>query len=127
MVAEEVRKLAERSGTSAKEIANHIQEARAAVTKGDARVMDTVALLKQIRVSLEQFADQTRQAAAAMTEQSSAGGEVARKVEQTVQEAASVASAAAQMSATTTEVARTAADLAELAEGLQAQVERFQV
>jgi len=127
VVAEEVRKLAERSGTSAKEIANHIQEARAAVTKGDARVKDTVELLKQIRVNLEQFADQTREAAAAMVEQSNAGGEVARQVEHTVQEASAVASAATQMSATTSEVARTAADLAQLAEGLQAQVARFRV
>ena len=127
VVAEEVRKLAERSGTSAKEIANHIKEARAAVTKGDAKVKDTVELLKQIRVNLEQFADQTREAAAAMAEQSNAGGEVARQVEQTVQEAAAVASAATQMSATTSEVARTAADLAQLAEGLQAQVAGFRI
>ncbi|MBP1625807.1 MAG: chemotaxis protein [Holophagaceae bacterium] len=127
VVAEEVRKLAERSGGSAKEIAQHIGEARAAVSAGDARVSDTVALLKQIRVSLEQFAMQTRESASAMTEQSRAGNEVARQVDQTVQEAVAVASAATQMSATTSEVARTAADLAQLAEGLQAQVARFRV
>ncbi|MBP1625806.1 MAG: chemotaxis protein [Holophagaceae bacterium] len=127
VVAEEVRKLAERSGGSAKEIAQHIQEARSAVSTGEGRVMDTVALLRQIRESLEQFALHTRQAAAAMAEQSNAGGEVARQVDQTVQEAVAVASAATQMSATTSEVARTAADLAQLAEGLQAQVARFRV
>ncbi|WP_005036796.1 methyl-accepting chemotaxis protein [Holophaga foetida] len=127
VVAEEVRKLAERSGSSAKEIAHHIEEARSAVNTGEGRVTDTVALLKQIRQSLEQFAMQTRESAAAMAEQSNAGGEVARQVDQTVQEAVAVASAATQMSATTSEVARTAADLAQLAEGLQAQVAQFRV
>nr|WP_320133910.1 methyl-accepting chemotaxis protein [uncultured Holophaga sp.] len=127
VVAEEVRKLAERSGSSAKEIAMHIQEARSAVEDGDARVRDTVGILRQIRERLDQFAQTTRQSAAAMGEQSTAGGEVARQVDQSVQESASVASAATQMSSTTSEVARTASDLAELAEGLQGQVQRFRI
>jgi len=125
VVAEEVRKLAERSGSSAKDIAQHIQAARDAVGKGASTVATTVQLLKQIRASLEQFATQTRQVTMATVEQSKAGAEVARRVDQSVQEAIATASATAQMSATTNEIARTASDLARVAEKLQGLVQKF--
>jgi methyl-accepting chemotaxis protein len=127
VVAEEVRKLAERSGSSAKEIARHIQAARSAVGQGTATVATTVDLLKQIRSSLEQFATRTRQVTSATLEQSRAGTEVARRVEQNVQETAATAAATAQMSSTTHEISRTAADLAKVADNLQALVQRFKL
>jgi methyl-accepting chemotaxis protein len=127
VVAEEVRKLAERSGTSAKDIAQHIEAARSAVGQGTATVATTVDLLKQIRSSLEQFATQTRQVTTATLEQSRAGAEVARRVEQNVQETAATAAATAQMSATTHEISRTAADLAKVADNLQSLVKRFKL
>ena len=127
VVAEEVRKLAERSGTSAKDIAQHIQAARQAVGAGTATVDTTVDLLKQIRSSLEQFAVQTRQVTSASVEQSRAGAEVARRVEQNVQETAATAAATAQMSSTTHEISRTAADLAKVADNLQSLVQRFKL
>jgi methyl-accepting chemotaxis protein len=125
VVAEEVRKLAERSGTSAKDIAQHIQAARDAVGRGTATVATTADLLKQIRSSLEQFAAETRQVTSATLEQSRAGAEVARRVEQNVQETAATAAATAQMSATTQEISRTASELAKVADNLQALVQRF--
>jgi len=127
VVAEEVRKLAERSGTSAKDIAQHIQAARRAVGEGTATVATTVDLLKQIRSSLEQFAVQTRQVTSATVEQSRAGAEVARRVEQNVQETAATAAATAQMSSTTHEISRTAAELAKVADNLQSLVQRFKL
>jgi methyl-accepting chemotaxis protein len=127
VVAEEVRKLAEHSGASAKTIAEHIESARKAVGKGTATVTLTVDLLKQIRASLEQFAAQTRQVTVATMEQSRAGSEVARSVEKHVQEATATASATAQMSATTTEIARTVSDLARVADKLNGLAKRFRL
>ena len=125
VVAEEVRKLAERSASSAKEIATFIHAAQKAVDEGESTVATTVQLLKQIRASLELFAQQTRHISSATSEQSRAGAEVAKRVDQSVQEATVTASATAQMAATTHEVARTASDLAQVAERLQGMVQRF--
>ncbi len=125
VVAEEVRKLAERSGTSAKDVAGHIESSRNAVDQGTSTVATTVQLLKQVRASLEQFAAQTRQVGVATMEQSRAGAEVARRVEQNVLEATATASATAQMSATTNEIARTITDLAQVAERLQGLARQF--
>jgi methyl-accepting chemotaxis protein len=127
VVAEEVRKLAERSGVSAKEIAQHNIEARNSVQRGGEMVATTVKLLHTIRGSLDQFALQTRESVAATSEQSRAGQEVAKQVEHSVSEAATVASATSEMTATTSEVARTATDLARLASVLQGLVHKFKL
>ncbi len=127
VVAEEVRKLAERSGTSARTIADHIESSRSAVAQGTATVTTSVQLLRQIRESLDLFAVQTRQVSVATLEQSRAGSEVARRVEQNVQQATATASATAQMSATTSEIARTVSDLAQVAERLQGLAQKFKL
>ena len=125
VVAEEVRKLAERSATSAKDIAQHIHAANAAVQQGTATVATTTGFLKQIRSSLESFAAQTRQVTSATVEQSRTGAEVMRQVERSVQESIATASATSQMSATTSEIARTSSDLAMVAERLAGMVRKF--
>jgi methyl-accepting chemotaxis protein len=127
VVAEEVRKLAERSATSAKEIAQYNIEARSSVQRGGEMVSTTVELLGKIKTNLDQFAVQTRESVAATKEQSKAGAEVAKQVETSVTEATSVASASEQMSITTNEVARTATELAHLSSELQTQVKRFKL
>jgi len=78
-------------------------------------VTTTVELLDHIKSNLDQFAVQTRESVASTKEQSKAGTEVAKQVDTSVQESASVASAASQMAATTSEVARTASEIANLA------------
>jgi len=127
VVAEEVRKLAERSGTSAKEIAQHNIEARNSVERGGEMVATTVGLLHKIKASLDQFAVQTRESVASTAEQAKAGADVAHQVETSVAESATVASATSEMSATTSEVARTATELASLASKLQAQIRMFKL
>ncbi|MCL1893639.1 MAG: methyl-accepting chemotaxis protein [Holophagaceae bacterium] len=127
VVAEEVRKLAERSGSSAKEIAQYNIEARNSVKRGGEMVASTVELLAKIRASLDQFAIQTRESVASTEEQSKAGSEVAKQVENSVSESVTVASATSQMTATTGEIARTATELAGLASGLQSQIRKFKL
>jgi methyl-accepting chemotaxis protein len=127
VVAEEVRKLAERSATSAKEIAQYNIEARDSVKQGDEMVASTVNILDRIRISLDQFAVKTRESVAATKEQAKTGTEVAKQVEASVNEAASIASATHEMASTTQEVTHTAADLAELAADLQRQVQKFRL
>jgi len=64
---------------------------------------------------------------AASSEQSKAGGEVSMKVVDSVREAMATASAATQMAATTTEISHTAANLACLASGLHAEMQKFKL
>ncbi|MCL1909065.1 MAG: methyl-accepting chemotaxis protein [Holophagaceae bacterium] len=127
VVAEEVRKLAERSGTSAKEIAQHNIEARTSVEKGVGMVAATVDLLHEIRASLDKFAVQTKESVASSAEQAAAGADVAKQIEHSAVESASVASATNQMAATTTEISRTASDLARYASELQNQIQKFKL
>jgi len=127
VVAEEVRKLAERSATSAKEIAQHNIDARESVQRGGEMVTTTVGLLEKIHSSLDVFAAQTRASVSATKEQAITGNEVARQVSTSVKESTSIASATHEMAATTHEVSRTAHELAELAASLQKQVHMFKL
>jgi methyl-accepting chemotaxis protein len=127
VVAEEVRKLAERSATSAKEIAKYNIEARNSVERGSEMVESTVGLLNKIKVSLDQFAIRTRESVASTTEQAAAGGDVAKQIDHSANESTAIASAATEMAATTSEIARTAADLANYANELHVQVHKFKL
>jgi methyl-accepting chemotaxis protein len=125
VVAEEVRKLAERSATSAKEIAQHNIEARDSVQRGGDMVAATVDILDRIHHSLDQFAATTKESVAATREQAKTGAEVAKQVDSSLKDSTSIASATHQMASTTHEVANTAHELAGLASHLQKQVQRF--
>jgi len=127
VVAEEVRKLAERSGASAKEIAQHNIDARNAVERGEEMVNSTVEILGKIKENLDQFAVRTKATVAATVEQSKAGTDVARQVDQSVHEAATIASAATELSSTTTQVAGTSEELAKLAADLKNKVAMVRV
>jgi len=127
VVAEEVRKLAERSATSAKEIAQHNIEARNSVERGVDMVGTTVQILEKIHTSLDKFAAQTRASVSATREQAKVGNEVAIQVETSVKESTSIASATHEMASTTHEVSRTASEMADLAHQLQKQVHMFKL
>jgi len=127
VVAEEVRKLAERSATSAKEIAQHNIEARTSVQRGEEMVVTTVEIMDKIHTTLSQFAGQTRASVAATKEQAKTGSEVAKQVDTSVNEAAAIASATHEMASTTQEVSRTSSELAGLATRLQEQMRKFKL
>jgi methyl-accepting chemotaxis protein len=127
VVAEEVRKLAERSATSAKEIAQYNIEARSSVQRGEEMVTTTVELLDKIHTSLDQFAAQTKESVSATKEQAKTGSEVARQVDNTVRDSTSIASATHEMASTTSEVSRTAHELASLATDLQNKIRKFRL
>jgi methyl-accepting chemotaxis protein len=127
VVAEEVRKLAERSATSAKEIAKYNIEARESVEHGAELVATTVDLLHKIVVSLDKFAVQTRASVASSSEQSIAGADVAKQIENSVVESNTIAAATAEMTATTSEISHTASALARFAVDLQEQIRKFKL
>jgi len=127
VVAEEVRKLAERSATSAKEIAQHNIEARNSVQRGSEMVATTVNLLQQIKSNLDQFAVKTKESVAATQEQSKAGVEVSKQVQHSASESSSVATASVEMTTTTNEVAKTATELARVANQLQEAIQKFKL
>jgi len=76
---------------------------------------------KNLKTSLDQFAVQTRKSVASTAEQTKAGADVAKQVDNNVSESANVTSA------TTTEVARTATELANLSAELQVQIRHFKL
>jgi methyl-accepting chemotaxis protein len=127
VVAEEVRKLAERSGTSAKEIAQYNIEARDSVQRGGDMVAATVEILDRIHSSLDRFAEQTRGSVSATKEQAKTGTEVAKQVEANMKDSTSIASATHEMASTTHEVSRTAHEMANLAHDLQGRIRRFRL
>ena len=132
VVADEVRKLAERTGNSTQEIAAMINEmqtsmrhAVSTMDDGVRRVEMGVDLAGKAGDTMEQVAGSARRASEsvadisqALREQNSAGQDIARNIER-------VAEMAEQSHVAATESARHAGDLARLAEQLEKTVGRF--
>jgi len=127
VVAEEVRKLAERSGQAAREVAELITLTNEAVGTGVARVQDSVRLLASIRESTQVIAGMTKEMEAAIGEQSLTSREVTRQLDTVNAQVAQNSAATTQMSASIQEVNRTASDLARAAERLRTAVAEYQV
>ena len=125
MVAEEVRKLAERSDASAREIAQLIEGSNKAVTQGKATVLDAVQALETIRDHISEVAAMSTQIEAASGEQAKASEEVAKQVELGAQQAVQNASASVQLSGTVDSNAATTEQLSRTAEGLADLMGRF--
>jgi len=124
-VAEEVRKLAERSGQSAKEIALLIESSNQAVGEGRNTVHTAVEVLNQIQVHIGQVTTMSLEIAAAADQQAAATADVAKDAEVGARKAAENASASIELSATVSVSAQTSDDLARTADGLTHLMEQF--
>ena len=125
VVAEEVRKLAERSDSSAREIAALIEGSNRAVAQGRATVQEVVQSLETIRDHISEVAVMSTQIEAASDEQAKASEEVARQVDLGAQQAVQNASASIQLSGTVDSNAITTEQLSRTADGLASLMAKF--
>jgi methyl-accepting chemotaxis protein len=127
VVAEEVRKLAERSGQAAREVAALITRTNEAVAEGVGRVQDSVRVLDSIRQSTGVIAGMTREMETAISEQTRTGHEVARQLELVNGQVAQNSAATTEMSASIREVNHTASDLAKASDQLRDAIGSYRV
>ena len=127
VVAEEVRKLADRSRAAAGEIEQLIQRTQEAVESGVQGVGTTLHSLDDIRSRIGGVAERFQQIGSAAKAQTDTSTEVNGLVDQNHAQLAQNASATQELSATVHEITRTAADLAQVAEGLRAAVAEFKL
>lgn len=127
VVAEEVRKLAERSAQATREIQALIREVDSSVEQGGSTVSRSVESLQIIRSHIENLARNFQGISEAMKQQSTTGAEVRGHVEGTNREIERSVSASHELAATVEEIVRTAGELAKVAEGLTAHVARYKV
>jgi methyl-accepting chemotaxis protein len=127
VVAEEVRKLAERSAGAAREVAELIARTNEAVADGVGRVQDSVRVLDSIRLTTQAIAGMTKEMEAAIGEQATTSREVTRQLDQVNGQVAQNSAATTQMTASIQEINRTAGDLARASEQLRTAVASYQV
>ncbi len=127
VVAEEVRKLAERSRQAAMEIEGLILESREAVEDGTQAVRAAIGFLGSIHQAIDGVAARVQEIGAATEEQTRTADEVSRRVDEASREVGQNAAATHQLSATVVEIARTSSDLARVSEGLAEAMGQFKV
>ena len=127
VVADEVRKLATRSSQATVDIERLIRETHEAVEGGVSSVQTTSGLMDHIHNTITSIASHVREIGAAATEQSSTGGEIARRMDESAREVGQNATATQQLSATVQDIGRTASRLTLVSETMALAVGRFQV
>ena len=125
VVAEEVRKLAERSRTSAHEIEKLIRQAQEAVSVGNASVLTTMENLSTIQNRIANIASSIQEIGQLSRQQANTSLEVGNMMDRTTERLSQNAAATHELSATVHEIARTSEDLAQVAEGLRQVVRGF--
>ena len=127
VVAEEVRKLAERCRSATVEIEHLIQDTHQAVAGGEASVQGAASLMERIQAAVTRIETQVQAIGGATREQTATSEAIARQMEASAQGVGQNAAGTQQLSATVEEISRTAAELARVAEGMAGAVARFQV
>jgi len=127
VVAEEVRKLAERSGAATREIHQLAEVCEQSIAQGAATVDTSVKALQDIAGAIAAMAALLKGIDHASAEQARTGHEVERQVEDVASATRHTAQATSEQTSTVEEVSRTAHDLAQVAESLSAQTRRFRL
>ena len=127
VVAEEVRKLAERSRQAAVEIEQLIRDTQQTVAGGVESVRNISILMDRIKVSVGNGASLVREIGTATQEQSSTAQEISKRMDESAREIGQNAAATQELSATVHEISRTAADLAQVSNALAQAMARFTV
>ena len=127
VVAEEVRKLAERSAGAAKEIGGLISQTEEAMVLGGDTVASTVQTLLTLKESTVVVAQAIQEIGAATEEQTHTADAVARQVEGAAQGMERNAAATTELSHTVAEIQHTSGELARASEGLASAVGQFKV
>jgi len=127
VVAEEVRKLADRSRASAEEIQKLLSDTHSVVEGGVQSVESTLEALHGIRDRIGHVASAVMTIGSRSKEQAQSSASTAQQVDHTTQQIESSASATHELSSTVGEVARTAEELASVADGLQKAVAGFKL
>ena len=120
VVAEEVRKLAERSSSAAKQIRDLIAQTEGAIELGRQTVDGTALIITRIQEDIHTMGSAIREIASATEEQSRTSDELSGQVEHMSRTTESSAAAATQLAQTVEEVDRTSAHLARISEDLAA-------
>jgi methyl-accepting chemotaxis protein len=127
VVAEEVRKLAERSSSSAKEIGHLIEQSNTSVEEGSRAFHASGQALTHIATEVRAISGMVKEIGIAAEEQARTGEEVTQRVEEGATGAARIAEATHELTAVVEEVAHTAHELAQVADSLSAASARFQL
>lgn len=127
VVAEEVRKLAEHSAQSTREIQELIKDVESRVSRGEQTVGRSAEALQRIQIHIQALASHFSGIAAAVEEQVATGGEVRQLVESTNLEIDRSVSGSQELTATVGEVVHTATDLAKVAETLAGHVANYKI
>jgi len=127
VVAEEVRKLAERSAQASREISILIEQVDVTVTQGGEAVTESASALHTIRDHIDRIASQSQDISATVEQQLSTSNEVRKAVDATRQDIERSVAASNQMAATVHEVARTAADLNHVADDTAKELAQYKI
>ncbi|MGK0291170.1 MAG: methyl-accepting chemotaxis protein [bacterium] len=125
VVADEVRRLAERSRSAVIEIRKLIEVSNQNVQNGNEVITETATVLNDIIEQIGEVSIGINSVTNAIISQSEKIQEINHNIKHSTKESETIATAAEELSATTTQVAESTTDINEMAESLNNQIARF--